>query len=128
MILASNRMSLFFFFFFNLLCSPFLPLWDLSNLCRTLHSPTLCWIKLCLLSMFISKLFRWMDSFKTKLLSYPSFHNQAYYLFCRVLVATAFIVLGNIFLVAFGNHQSPGTCQLTSDLCWTFFSKLHSKD
>ncbi|XP_059643207.1 probable magnesium transporter NIPA8 [Cornus florida] len=25
----------------------------------------------------------------------------------RVLVATAFIVLGNIFLVAFGNHQSP---------------------
>ncbi|KAG5624615.1 hypothetical protein H5410_009833, partial [Solanum commersonii] len=26
----------------------------------------------------------------------------------NVLVATAFIVLGNIFLVAFGNHQSPG--------------------
>nr|KAJ0193480.1 hypothetical protein LSAT_V11C800425880 [Lactuca sativa] len=26
---------------------------------------------------------------------------------CRVLVATTFIVLGNIFLVAFGNHQSP---------------------
>ncbi|XAR52066.1 hypothetical protein NMG60_11006919 [Bertholletia excelsa] len=25
----------------------------------------------------------------------------------KVLVATAFIVLGNIFLVAFGNHQSP---------------------
>ncbi|MED6165184.1 hypothetical protein PIB30_097218 [Stylosanthes scabra] len=25
----------------------------------------------------------------------------------RVLVATAFIVLGNVFLVAFGNHQSP---------------------
>lgn len=25
----------------------------------------------------------------------------------RVLIATAFIVLGNIFLVAFGNHQSP---------------------
>ncbi|WMV17714.1 hypothetical protein MTR67_011099 [Solanum verrucosum] len=25
----------------------------------------------------------------------------------NVLVATAFIVLGNIFLVAFGNHQSP---------------------
>lgn len=30
-------------------------------------------------------------------------------LFCRVMVATAFIVFGNIFLVAFGNHQSPGT-------------------
>lgn len=29
-------------------------------------------------------------------------------LFYRILVATAFIVLGNIFLVAFGNHQSPG--------------------
>ncbi|KAK7847027.1 putative magnesium transporter nipa8 [Quercus suber] len=27
----------------------------------------------------------------------------------KVLVATAFIVLGNIFLVAFGNHQSPGS-------------------
>ncbi|KAL0685432.1 hypothetical protein Bca4012_052280 [Brassica carinata] len=26
----------------------------------------------------------------------------------KVLVATAFIVLGNVFLVAFGNHQSPG--------------------
>ncbi|XP_059449333.1 probable magnesium transporter NIPA8 [Corylus avellana] len=26
----------------------------------------------------------------------------------KILVATAFIVLGNIFLVAFGNHQSPG--------------------
>ncbi|CAI0559810.1 unnamed protein product [Linum tenue] len=25
----------------------------------------------------------------------------------KVLVATAFIVLGNVFLVAFGNHQSP---------------------
>ncbi|KAI3929476.1 hypothetical protein MKX01_025644, partial [Papaver californicum] len=25
----------------------------------------------------------------------------------KILVATAFIVLGNIFLVAFGNHQSP---------------------
>lgn len=24
------------------------------------------------------------------------------------MVATAFIVLGNVFLVAFGNHQSPG--------------------
>lgn len=29
-------------------------------------------------------------------------------LFYRVLIATSFIVLGNIFLVAFGNHQSPG--------------------
>lgn len=29
-------------------------------------------------------------------------------MFYRILVATAFIVLGNIFLVAFGNHQSPG--------------------
>ncbi|KAB5527520.1 hypothetical protein DKX38_021367 [Salix brachista] len=27
----------------------------------------------------------------------------------KVLVATTFIVLGNIFLVAFGNHQSPGS-------------------
>lgn len=26
-------------------------------------------------------------------------------------MATAFIVLGNIFLVAFGNHQSPGMSQ-----------------
>ena len=32
------------------------------------------------------------------------------FLFCRVMVATAFIVLGNVFLVAFGNHQSPGRC------------------
>ncbi|XP_020554874.1 probable magnesium transporter NIPA8 isoform X3 [Sesamum indicum] len=30
----------------------------------------------------------------------------------KVLVATAFIVLGNIFLVAFGNHQSPGVTQI----------------
>lgn len=29
-------------------------------------------------------------------------------IFCRVLVATTFIVFGNIFLVSFGNHQSPG--------------------
>ena len=33
-----------------------------------------------------------------------------YCFFCRVMVATAFIVLGNSFLVAFGNHQSPGRC------------------
>nr|GMC91735.1 probable magnesium transporter NIPA8 isoform X1 [Ipomoea batatas] len=26
----------------------------------------------------------------------------------KVMIATTFIVLGNIFLVAFGNHQSPG--------------------
>lgn len=34
----------------------------------------------------------------------------------RVLVATAFIVLGNIFLVAFGNHQSPGIQHLAYSL------------
>ena len=41
--------------------------------------------------------------------------------FNRVLVATAFIVLGNIFLVAFGNHQSPG--MLPGYVYFLFFSR-----
>jgi hypothetical protein len=34
--------------------------------------------------------------------------NEAFSLLSRVMVATTFIVFGNIFLVSFGNHQSPG--------------------
>jgi magnesium transporter len=46
--------------------------------------------------------------------------NEDFAPLSRVMVATTFIVFGNIFLVSFGNHQSPGmgcnveTCNFVS--------------
>ena len=44
--------------------------------------------------------------------------------FNRVLGATAFIILGNIFLVSFGNHQSPGTLLVNIDEVLLFLGTM----
>lgn len=45
-------------------------------------------------------------------------------LYFRVMVATTFIVFGNVFLVSFGNHQSPGMSYLIHYLCCMFPYRL----
>jgi hypothetical protein len=45
--------------------------------------------------------------------------NEAFALLSRVMVATTFIVFGNIFLVSFGNHQSPG---MGCSICYFYYT------
>ena len=89
-----------------LYCSHYLQLLDQSSLCPTLLLPTLCWTRLFQWSMYVSHFP--LAGMKITINTWNHVINEAFALLSRVMVATTFIVFGNIFLVSFGNHQSPG--------------------
>ena len=113
--------------FFCFTCSHFLLPLDLFSLYLTLHLLTLSWTKWWQSSMLNVN---WEYCFIFLALSsfwWCEFQWLNLWLFNRVLVATAFIVLGNVFLVAFGNHQSPGMDlfpSATKSLCGSVFGKI----